>query len=251
MAVVAAVRLALASCVGAAAESPSGLLTDLRLAPAFGVSVSPTFTWIVPHVTSGDCIAAGIADPAAGQVQSSYQLQIFSSASTTHFDSGIVASNSSVDVAPTFPAGAQLVPGGVYAWRVKSWVASAAATAADSNGAITGQVTMETCESDWSSNETFVVNLGPGGFSAAAAQPIWTGSNSTANSYAYFWKTFALPAGRTAAGDLVAAVAFVTGATDTDAKILGTYRLYAGGRTVSIGPGRGDSGIATSALNMV
>jgi hypothetical protein len=243
-AVVAALRVSVTSCL----ESPGGLLTDLRPAPALGVSSTPTFTWVVPHVTTGDCVVAGAADPAAGQVQSAYQVQIFSGLTQQGvFDSGVVAGNSSVDVVPSLPAGVQLAAGGVYAWRVKTWVVSATTA----NLTVRPEMLAATCESDWSSNASFVVNLGPGGFSATVAQPIWTGSNSTRPSYAYFWNTFPLPAGRTATSDLVAAVAFVTGATDTDAKILGTYRLLAGGRTVSIGPGRGDSGVATPAFNMV
>jgi hypothetical protein len=237
---------AAAATASAAVDQPDGLLTDLRDSPALGVSATPTFTWIVPHVSSG-CATAG----SGGQVQAAYQVQAFSATGAVVVDSGQLQGNTSVDVAIATLGNPrqQLQSGGLFSWRVKVWTAPLTSTtavmapsapvagvAASSSSSTSSPHTSSTalCESMWSDNATFVVGLGTTGFSSVS-QAIWV---PTADNYAYFHRVYSAAAGKS----LARAIAFVTAVGDD--RLLGAYRLYAGGATASIGPGRGDASLA-------
>ena len=55
------------------ASAPTGLMVDFKSSPSVGVSASPSFSWIVPHLPSpadGGCLGITEHD----QLQHSYQL---------------------------------------------------------------------------------------------------------------------------------------------------------------------------------
>lgn len=149
-----------------------------------------------------------------------------------------------------------LEAGGLYQWRVRvnNSVVAGDQDKPDRAGAL---AEANVCQSDWSSNATFVVGLVHGFHNGS--QPIWT-VDGEAN-YAYFHGSFDTAATVTAqpvadshrgtnsaTSHLVKAVAFVTAVGDD--RLLGAYRLFAGGKTASIGPGRGDFRY-TELLNLV
>ena len=102
-AALAAAALALATPTHAAAAAaqppPTGLLVDWQVAPALGVSVAPSFGWVVPPCAGS-----------AGAMQTGYELTVFKDgAAASVWSSGAVAGNSSVNVkygGPALQAGA-------------------------------------------------------------------------------------------------------------------------------------------------
>ena len=202
------------------AESPAGLLTDLRPSPALGVPARPTFTWIVPHIATCGTSPKNEQTIPVSQVQAAYQIQVFDASGSVVVDSGHTAGNASVDVVWDFSGAHVLTDANLYAWRVRVWTAPLEAPGNSS------------CESDWSTNATFVVAL-TNGF-AKTTQPIW--ADSTAN-FVYLSRKYTLKE------NWVAVTAFVSAVGDDH--LLGAYRLFADGQTKSIGPGRGDTAYGT------
>lgn len=189
-------------------EQPSGLLVELLNSPALGVSTTPSFSWIVPHVEACNSTVSG-------QVQTHYQIQVFDTLSSLVLDTAKLPGTSSVNVVPNYTSRV-FEAGEMYTWRVKAWTSPLT----------TNSVQDGSCTTLWSENATFVVGLS-NGFSQFSV-PIWTeGAN-----FAFFEKSYQNCAYES---DILAAVVFVTAVGDE--KLLGSYRLFVNGRTVSIGPG--------------
>ena len=96
-----------------AASVPTSLLVDWQVAPALGVSVAPSFGWVVPA-------CAGAKD----SMQTGYTLEVFKDGATASvWSSGAVAGNSSVNVKYGGPA---LEPSTAYQFTVATKSASCA-----------------------------------------------------------------------------------------------------------------------------
>ena len=214
--------LLVACCATAVGPPPSGLLCEHRSSPALGVSLgmgtfkgqprAPRLNWVLSHQPA--C--------AVNQMQHSYQVQLFYGHDSLLWDSGkqissVMELSSNQEAGfPTHKLGA----GQNFKWRVKTW----------SNSPSTENQTV--CESRWSETATFSTALWAG--MADTTSPIWYPGTSTR--YGLFRKDVALPT-----ATLTAAIAHVTAAQSGDSeKLLGAYRLYVNGKTVGIGPGRGE-----------
>jgi hypothetical protein len=152
------VLLLAAAVVGASAQqgAPTGLLTDLKRAPALGVRLAPAFAWIVPS-----CAAGG------DSAQTAFRVVVTrADGGATVWDSGRVASNESTYALYAGPA---LAPATRYAWAVSTWSASCASPASAPAAFVTAP---------WA------------GFDAAA-QFITT---PTAATFGYFRREIAVPA---------------------------------------------------------
>jgi hypothetical protein len=199
--------------------APSGLLADWLHSPAVGVSLSPRYSWVVPHITeNGEAFSC----PHTEQRQTAFQIQLSqqrtfgkppqqrSEKGRVHWDSGRVVSAGSHQVA--HPLDRSLRPATRYWWRVRTWTSAA-------------------CMSQWSSAaELFTA---PAAFSNQT-KPIWVGTSQAR--YVLLRKVIPVPE-----TPYVNAVAFVTAAQSGPMeKLLGSYRLFVGGNAVAVGPGRGN-----------
>ena len=119
-----------ASATGAYANeaaAPRGLLVDYKPSPAMGVSASPLFSWVVPHLQRNP---ACTSIEGTNQMQHSYQLQVLpisavydfdeeSTPAAALFDSGRRATQSAEALlSPQYGA---LQAGATYRWRVRTW----------------------------------------------------------------------------------------------------------------------------------
>ena len=146
----------LAATAAAAVPAPTGLQCDWRATPSVGVSASPSFAWVVPHLPRragcGASRSAVVDD--TDQLQHSYQVQVLAGAGEAlvlHHDTQRVVANKSSSVAlALLPA---LLPGTTYTWRVRVW------TSVDRE---------EACASDWALGR-FATAL----FDGFDATPIW------------------------------------------------------------------------------
>ena len=124
-------------CAAAAAAPPAaapppaddefGLLADLRPSPSLGVSVQPSFSWVVPAVpTLGP-----------GQTQQAFQVRVSGPAGVSAWDSGRVASaqQSHVQCPVTLAAAAK------YQWEVLVQVRDGAGATAEVNSTAATLVT--------------------------------------------------------------------------------------------------------------
>jgi hypothetical protein len=213
-------------------DAPSGLLADWRSSsPALGIDASAPlhYAWIVPHVSAAHC-------PQTTQLQAAYQVQLSQATAGAgaasdvagdeaeqqrqwrgqlHWDSGRVSSAESHRVRHPDQL-APLEPGTRYWWRVRTWASNS-------------------CVSAWSGNATIVTAP-----SFRDVKPIWAQPGAR---FALLRKVVPAPA-----SPYVHGTAFVT-ASQSGAmeKLLGAYRLFVDGRTVAIGPGRGEARTAAYA----
>jgi hypothetical protein len=104
--------LAVVPAVAAASAAPTGLLVDWQVAPALGVSTTPSFGWVVPA-----CAGAKDAE------QTGYTLEVTKdgAAAASVWSSGAVAGNSSINVKYGGPT---LEPGTAYQVSVTTKSAS-------------------------------------------------------------------------------------------------------------------------------
>ena len=125
------------------------------------------------------------------------------------WDSGQIDSSESHHV--PHPADKPLVPGTRYYWRVKTWASPG-------------------CYSNWSAPASLYT--APKSFEHAT--PIW--ANGSSSQFVLFRHVLPIPRSPYTRG-----IAFVTARQSGPMeKLLGAYRLYVGGRSVAIGPGRGE-----------
>jgi hypothetical protein len=193
-------------CLGLASHAlalaPTGLLCEFQKSPALGVRENPHFTWIVPPCAGG-----------ADHQQQTYQL-VISSGGKTIWDSGKVTSSDST-YAPGPKEG--LKAGTAYEWTVTTW------TVPKSGGA--------PCQSEASAPATLITALFDG-WNTNSAQFLGL-KGAPKNTFGYFRKEIAVPAGVTRA------TAYVT-APNTD-PLLSGYKLYFNGKLVNLGAGRGEA----------
>jgi hypothetical protein len=114
------------ACAAQQVPSPTGLLVDFKASPSMGVTASPAFTWVVPHLPrSSACALRGVNN----QLQHSFQIQVgLAGTSTVLHDSGRLTSAQSANVgyistAVNQPAN-QLAAGTTYSWRVRAWTSA-------------------------------------------------------------------------------------------------------------------------------
>lgn len=159
----------LASAVSVTTAGPTGLLCDWKASPAVGVSASPSFAWVVPHLArrSGCGLHTATSRAAAvdetEQLQHAYQMQVVAASSSgtasevVLHDTGRTLDARSANVQLQLTE-LELLPGMAYVWRVRTW------TSAD---------VAEACASEWAAGRftTALFN----GFNASA---IWLGAGA-------------------------------------------------------------------------
>eukprot|EP01047_Picozoa_sp_COSAG01_P044882 COSAG01_NODE_4090_length_5360_cov_26.230184_2_plen_447_part_00 len=171
-----------------------------------------SFGWTVPY---------GLP---CGSQQVAYRLKILNSSGAAVLDTGRVPGTSAVNVVPKFPAAAvaMLQPGRHYSWAVKVWLTS-------QHGGGDEACVSESAWSEWAGCRTTLWD----GF--GISDTLYPIRHPHAKQYSLFRKDF----------DVIAfvksATCYVTAlGSGPRQQLLGAYRLYISGASVSIGPGRGE-----------